>query len=302
MELRMPDFAPTVSEGGFCVQPTARAWYADSWGAIDDAPADAFEEAVGVLEDLYAAVEGFRDARRCLLDVAHVRGGTDLLELGCGTMPQLADTVARVGRDGRIVGFDYTERFLQIARERARTMGIDRVAFQQGDCRELPFDRGTFGAVLADKLLIHVGPGEAIVAEMLRVTKPGGWIGALDWDGEAVMIAADDPSLSRRILDANRDQRACFDAARRAAGWFARAGATEISVAGVLACLTDSARPLMQSLTRRWAHRAVVAGAVQPHEAAAWLADVTDSHRPGVLLAIPIVVTAGRKPDGGMIR
>src|SRR5262249_32517696 len=80
------------------------------------------------------------------------------------------------------------------------------------------------------------------------------------WDGEAIVIAADDPGLTRRILDVNRDQRACFDAARRVAGWFARAGATEITVAGALACVTDSAHPLMQSLLRRRGKRPVARG------------------------------------------
>jgi ubiquinone/menaquinone biosynthesis C-methylase UbiE len=281
------------------MQQIAQAWYADSWGAMNDAPAAAVSDAVSTLEDLYTAVEGFRDARQRLLDAAQVRSGVHLLELGCGTMPQLAETAARVGSDGRIVGLDYTDRFLQVARERARALGIDRVAFRQGDCRALPFDDATFDAVLADKLLIHVGPGEIIVSEMLRVTRPGGWIGALDWDGEAVMIDADDQRLTRRILDVNRDQRACFDAARRAAGWFARAGATDVTVAGALACFTESAHPLMQALLRRWADRAVAAAAVLPHEATAWLADVLAPQRPGALLAIPIVVTAGRKPEGG---
>lgn len=154
--------------------------------------------------------------------------------------------------------------------------------------------------MVADKLLIHVGPGEDVASEMLRVARPGGWIGALDWDGEAVMIAADDQRTTRRILDTNRDQRARFDAARRAAGWFAQAGATQIAVQGVLACITDVAHPLMRALIRKWADRAVAAGAVQPGEAAAWLDDVLMPRRPGALLALPIVVTAGKKPASAL--
>lgn len=280
------------------MQQIAQGWYADSWGAMNDASAAAVEDAVDILEDVYRAAEGFRDARRRLLDAAHVENGTHLLELGCGTMPQLVETAALVGRDGRIIGLDYTESFLRVAQERARKSGFDHVSFVQGDCRALPFDDATFDAVLADKLLIHVGPGETIAHEMMRVTRTGGWIGALDWDGEAVMIAADDQRVTRCILDTNRDQRACFDAARRASGWFARAGAVEIAVTGLLACFTDTAHPLMQTLLRRWADRALAAAVVQPQTAAAWLADVLALRRPGALLAIPIVVTAGRKPGG----
>lgn len=107
------------------MQRATRAWFSDSWGTMQDAPAAAIDDAIGVLEDLYGAVGGFRDARRRLLDATHVGDGTRLLELGCGSMPQLADPASRVGRDGRIGGVDYTERFLEVARERARALRID---------------------------------------------------------------------------------------------------------------------------------------------------------------------------------
>jgi SAM-dependent methyltransferase len=280
-------------------QSTTPAWHADSWGAMNDVSEAAVADAVNTLENLYGGVEGFRDARQWLIEATRVGTGSHLLELGCGTMPQLAETAARVGSDGRIVGLDNAESLLRVARERARTLGLAQVTFEQGDCRALTFDDARFDVVLADKLLIHVAPGETIVGEMLRVTRPGGHVGALEWDGEAIVIAAHDPRLTRRILDVNRDQRACFDAARRVAGWFARAGVTEIAVAGVLACVADSAHPLMQSLLRRWANRAIAAGAVGAQEAADWLADTLAPRRPGALLAIPIIVTAGRKPRGG---
>lgn len=279
------------------MEQAAQAWYADNWGAMSDASAAAIDDAVDILEDMHSAVAGFRDARRLLLDAAHLHAGIRLLELGCGAMPQLAETAALVGRDGHITGLDNTESFLRLARERARRLGIEQALFQQGDCRALPFADEAFDAVLADKLLIHVGPGEVIVREMLRVTAPCGWIGALDWDGEAVMIAAENQRVTRRILDVNRDQRACFDAARRAAGWFAYAGAVDITVTGALACFTDTTHPLMQALLRRWADRAVAATAVRPEEAMAWLADVLAPGRQGALLAMPIIVTAGRKPE-----
>lgn len=56
------------------MQQTAQSWYADSWGAINDAPTAAVEDAVGILEDLYGAVAGFRDARQRLLDAASAAG------------------------------------------------------------------------------------------------------------------------------------------------------------------------------------------------------------------------------------
>src|SRR5262249_334200 len=112
---------------------------------------------------------------------------------------------------------------------------------------------------------------------------------------------ADDQQLTRRILDVNRDQRACFDAARRAASWFTGAGACAVTVSGLLACVTDSAHPLMQALLRRWADRAVAAAAWKPHEATARRTEPLAPGRPGSLLALPIIVTTGRKPEEGAV-
>jgi ubiquinone/menaquinone biosynthesis C-methylase UbiE len=45
----------------------------------------------------------------------------------------------------------------------------------------MSFPDGAFYGVYFDKVLIHVGPTRAVLEEMLRVTRPGGGIGAIEW-------------------------------------------------------------------------------------------------------------------------
>jgi ubiquinone/menaquinone biosynthesis C-methylase UbiE len=88
----------------------------------------------------------------------------DLLECGCGT-GLLLERMARVARSAR--GIDLSPRML----ERARARGLD---VQEADVTSIPFDAGTFDVTCAFKVLAHVPEVGRALAEMARVTRPGG--------------------------------------------------------------------------------------------------------------------------------
>jgi ubiquinone/menaquinone biosynthesis C-methylase UbiE len=63
----------------------------------------------------------------------------------------------------------------------------------------LPFDANTFDAVRAERLFQHLSDPGAALAEMLRVTRPGGWIVVLDADYSSGAIDSDQIDLERRL-------------------------------------------------------------------------------------------------------
>lgn len=88
----------------------------------------------------------------------------DVLEAGCGTgliLRRLA-----VGA-GRAVGLDLSAGMLSWARSRGLTV-------LQGSVDALPFADETFDAVVSFKVLAHVPPIAETLAELARVTRPGG--------------------------------------------------------------------------------------------------------------------------------
>jgi SAM-dependent methyltransferase len=87
-----------------------------------------------------------------------------LLEAGCGTGLLLGRFAARADR---AVGLDLSAGMLS----RARGRGLDVV---QGDLRHLPFADASFDVTCAFKVLAHVPERDAAVAELARVTRPGG--------------------------------------------------------------------------------------------------------------------------------
>jgi len=90
--------------------------------------------------------------------------GRDILEAGCGTGLLLADA-ARVGRSA--IGLDLSHGMLTQARDR----GLRVV---QGSLTTLPLPNACVDLVYSMKVLAHVPPIREAIAELARVTRPGG--------------------------------------------------------------------------------------------------------------------------------
>ncbi len=90
----------------------------------------------------------------------------DVLEVGCGTGLVL-ERIARFARSAK--GIDVSPGMLERARER----GLD---VELGSATELPFDDNSFDVCCSFKVLAHVPDIEGALAEMARVTRPGGHV------------------------------------------------------------------------------------------------------------------------------
>ncbi|GLY78088.1 class I SAM-dependent methyltransferase [Actinoallomurus iriomotensis] len=92
--------------------------------------------------------------------------GTRLLHVGCGNGTAL-ELAARSGAE--VAGLDASVDLLKVARERLPDADL-RVA----DAAELPYDRGCFDQVMAFDAIQYTEPPAVAVAELARVTRPGG--------------------------------------------------------------------------------------------------------------------------------
>ncbi len=122
------------------------------------------------------------------------RGG-DVLEVGCGTGLVLA-RIARFAR--RATGVDLSPGMLAHARAR----GLD---VQEGSATALPFPDATFDVTCAFKVLAHVPDVRGAIAEMARVTRPGGTLLAelynpLSWRGLLRRVGP-----ARRVAESRRE-------------------------------------------------------------------------------------------------
>jgi len=136
-----------------------------------DAEADGYQREHGAFlgdADFVWGPEGLREEEAGLLGPV---AGRSVLEIGCGAA-QCARWVSANG--GHAVGIDVSGVQLAHAARLNRTAGID-VPLALADARRLPFADGTFDlACSAYGALPFVADGDAVVAEVARVLRPGG--------------------------------------------------------------------------------------------------------------------------------
>jgi ubiquinone/menaquinone biosynthesis C-methylase UbiE len=118
----------------------------------------------------------FEQWTRLIADAARVGAGQRVLDVACGTGVLARDLAGRVGASGSVTGLDPSAGMLAVARERA-----PNVDWRRGTAESLPFEAGSFDAVVSQFGLMFFTDPPRAVGEMLRVLKPGGRLAVAVW-------------------------------------------------------------------------------------------------------------------------
>ena len=111
-----------------------------------------------------------------LAELADVRPGQRVLDVGCGPGALSTELVGRLGADA-VSAVDPSESFVAAARER-----LPGVTVEQASAEKLPFPDDSFDAALAQLVVHFMSEPVAGLAEMGRVTRSGGVVAACVWD------------------------------------------------------------------------------------------------------------------------
>jgi demethylmenaquinone methyltransferase / 2-methoxy-6-polyprenyl-1,4-benzoquinol methylase len=112
--------------------------------------------------------------RKRAADRAELRPGDSALDICCGTGDLALELAGRVAPDGRVVGSDFSEPMLDLAREKAAERGAAGVRFEWADALALPYDGERFDAVTVGFGVRNLADLDRGLREMARVLKPGG--------------------------------------------------------------------------------------------------------------------------------
>ena len=114
--------------------------------------------------------------------------GMSVLELGCGTGSMWQGVTLPEGC--LLTLTDFSEGMLEEARR--NTAHLPGVAYRQVDAQDIPYEDGSFDAVIANMMLYHVPDIQRALREIRRVLKPGGAFYAATFGEHGVVEAVAD--------------------------------------------------------------------------------------------------------------
>ena len=121
--------------------------------------------------------EYLRPVSEVVVGLSGVLAGKSVVDVGCGT----GNAALMAAERGAVVtGVDPAARLLEVARERAAAEQVE-VNFVAGDAASIPVADQSADLVLSVFGTIFAPDGEAAIAELVRVTAPGGIIRFTAW-------------------------------------------------------------------------------------------------------------------------
>ncbi|MEO5568743.1 MAG: arsenite methyltransferase [Gemmatimonadaceae bacterium] len=128
--------------------------------------------------------------------LAQLEEGEVVLDLGSGGGINVLLSAKRVGPTGKAYGLDMTDEMLALANENKARAGATNVEFLRGHIEEIPLPSGTVDVIISNCVINLSGDKRKVLAESLRVLRPGGRFAVSD-----VIIRGEIPAEIRGSAD-----------------------------------------------------------------------------------------------------
>lgn len=238
---------------------------------------------------------GYINVVRNVLDALAIAPGEQVLEVGCGSGVIMRELARRTAGGNRLTGVDRSPYLLGEARILARREGLaDRIEFREGSAEALPLPAGSADVALCCTVA-EEGDADRMLAELVRVTKPGGRVGVIvrAIDRGCWVNLPLDPTLKAKVempgmIGGGMSPRGCADASlyRR----FHALGLTRLGCFPQLVAV----RPGQPRLAR---YQQQILAALSAAETLAWHHAVAEAERDGTFfIAQPFHCAVGTKP------
>jgi SAM-dependent methyltransferase len=123
--------------------------------------------------------------------VAELHEGETVLDLGSGGGIDVLLSAQRVGASGTVYGLDMTDEMLALAQRNAREAGVRNVHFLKGLIEAVPLPAESVDVVISN-CVVNLSPEkDKVLAEIVRVLRPGGRVGITDVVAEDRLTRAD---------------------------------------------------------------------------------------------------------------
>lgn len=263
----------------------AEPYYKQHWVDIDSERHAAYDQ-----------ILGFHPAMEPLIKPLELRPGLRVLDVGSGPAHTTMELARRVSPSGKVTGVDINAEFVARAAARARERKA-AAEFVHSGFPPLPFPDAAFDRVFCKNVLEYVDSASATVAEMARVTAPGGIVLAIDsdWDMIVLDLGPESRDLTDRVFAAAKSIAIKEPRiGRMLYGLFRSAGLSDVHVeitAG--ADVMGRSLPMLRASLSRYARDS---GRIAADEVERWLRAIDKAIEGGrFMFALPQFVVRGVK-------
>lgn len=120
-----------------------------------------------------------------LVEACEITAGMRVLDVAAGT-GNASIPAAKVGAD--VTASDLTPELFEAGRRRAQAEGVE-LAWAEADAENLPFEDQSYDVVMSSIGAMFAPHHQAVADELVRVCRPGGTIGMLNWTPEGMIGA-----------------------------------------------------------------------------------------------------------------
>lgn len=160
------------------------------------------DDVYNIMADDYSKLEGYNpDADLGLgcglpTEFANIKEGDVVIDLGSGAGNDAFVARRIVGERGRVIGIDFTEKMIGLAKANATKLGYTNVEFRQGDIESMPLFSNKADVVVSNCVLNLVPNKHKVFSEIYRVLKPGGHFSISD-----IVIEGEIPARWKEVAE-----------------------------------------------------------------------------------------------------
>ncbi|MBW4509597.1 MAG: methyltransferase domain-containing protein [Scytonematopsis contorta HA4267-MV1] len=215
-----------------------------------------------------------------MLSLLKVEPGNSIIDVGCGTGDDVRAIAKVMEFKGRFVGVDKSSTMIEEAKQRSAGSKLP-AEFYICDAENLEFPDNSFDCCRVERVLQHLDNPQKALAEILRITKPGGRIVVVEPDYGSVKIQGSSQQVTCKLLE-----RRCNHFRNGRIGMhlmllYKRLGLVKIAMRVIQVTNTNIDAQHENFLVRKYIEPAVEMGVISAQEGHRWLEDLKKAEERG---------------------
>ncbi len=230
-------------------------------------------------------------------DLMHIQKEDRILDLGCGPGIDTIPLSQFISAKGQIIGIDIDHEMIDLANKKAKEANVvDRVMHKHFDAESIPYNSDYFDSCHSERLLQHMLTPWRTISEMVRVTKPDGWIVVSDTDHSTMSINSPDIDIEWKLRRFHTEMFKNGYIGRQLYGLFKRQNLADIVIEIFPLFSTEYMLTRYIALLDKTEKEAISAGIITEEELNCWHNNLEKLNDEGAFFSsVIMVLVAGRK-------